>query len=87
MNDYLRIAPQGDALLVTPCDPALPAFVLQRDWFGDVQNLLSTPEGTDWLGCQYFNDMDNYPILACQDGKGGLFTLWPGNGDTPACDG
>ena len=73
LNDLVRIVPEGkDALAVTPCEGEEMPLILNFDRFGEVSNLLSTPEGQDWLGCQFFNDMDNYPILNCH----GVEALW-----------
>lgn len=88
VDDLVRLipAPDGKGLILRPCAAGEGEIALRQDRFGDVSNLLSTPEGQDWLGCQYFNDMDNYPILNCQDGEGGLLTLWPANDRAEACD-
>lgn len=87
IRDFVRLVPEGEAVLrLMPCDDAAPAvglpaggLRLRPDRFGDVANLLSTADGQPWLGCQYFNDMNNYPIMACHGGDGSLITLWPAN--------
>ena len=91
VNDFVQLAPDATGgVTVTPCEQGQGdlAFTLTFDRFGDVDNLLSTAEGADWLGCQFFNDMDNYPVLNCQDGLGGLVTFWPAteHGSCPAAD-
>lgn len=86
-RDHVRLVPEGrDRLRMLPCDAATAAAGLKpdglplvRDRSGEVANLLSTPEGMPWFGCQHFNDMDNYPILACHGDDGSLVTLWPAN--------
>ncbi len=86
LNDLVRIAPEGqEGLRVMPCAGDDPPLILTFDRFGEVSNLLSTPEGQDWLGCQFFNDMDNYPILNCHGGDGSLVTFWPSN-EPGRCD-
>ena len=87
VNDLVRLSPAKAGLALSVCGEAAdtPPVLLVFDRFGDVGNLLSTPEGADWLGCQYFNDMDNYPMLNCHDGKGGRFTLWPVNERAADC--
>ena len=88
IDDLVRLipAPGGEGLILRPCTAGGKEIALRPDRFGDVSNLLSTPAGQDWLGCQYFNDIDNYPILNCHDGEGGLITLWPANDRaTEAC--
>lgn len=87
VNDLVRITPDGTGgLRLAPCAGDAAPISLRFDRFGDVTNLLSTPEGQPWLGCQFFNDMDNYPILACHGGDGSRLTLWPANeeGGCPA---
>ena len=79
MNDMVRIVAVSGGLEVSACNAGMRStpIVLRHDRFGDVGNLLSTGTDEAWVGCQYFNDMDNYPILNGHDGKGALFTLWP----------
>lgn len=79
----------GSGLALSICGEAAdtPPTQLEFDRFGDVRNLLATAEGAEWLGCQFFNDMDNYPVLNCHDGKGGLFTLWPAADKAAKCKG
>ena len=87
VDDLVRLipAPGGEGLILRPCAAGGTEVSLRPESFGDVSNLLSTPAGQDWLGCQYFNDMDNYPILNCHDGRGGRITLWPANDRETAC--
>lgn len=86
VNDLVRLIPDdAGGLRLTACRGDAATIDLRFDRFGDLQNLLSTPEGQPWLGCQFFNDMDNYPILACQGGDGSKLTLWPADLPAEAC--
>jgi hypothetical protein len=92
VNDFVRLAPDDlGGLMLWTCGPGRQAepihtTTLRFDRFGDVANLLSTPEGDTWIGCQFFNTMDNYAALLCEEGTGGRFTLWPAD-DPAICPG
>lgn len=94
VNDLIRITPDrhGD-LVISPCVAGGNDPILDRDstldfvGFGDVENLLATREGEPWLACQFFNDMDNYPIIACHGASDQLITLWPANDRAGECPG
>ncbi len=62
LNDLWRIDPSGSELRLTPCRGKAPARLLRFDRFGDLDNLLSGPDG---LWCQFFNDGGNYALLSC----------------------
>ena len=79
INEFVWISPNATGgVTVAPClaDGGAP-FDLEFFELFESTNLLSSGGDDHWMGCQFFNNMDNYPILTCFQGETGRFTLWP----------
>lgn len=79
INETVWISPNPTGgLTVAPCVAGgEAAFPLKFTELFEATNLLSNNDDANLIGCQFFNNMDNYPILTCFQGRQGRFTLWP----------
>jgi hypothetical protein len=84
IDDVVRIDVEAGGLVLRDCGGG--EVVLTRDRSFETQNFLTGRDGPVRLWCQFFNDSENYPVLACASEAGARFTLWPmadGSADTP----